>query len=165
MVETAHRFGIRVYFDNVMNHRQGVVPGYDSYTPTNFFPGLWPKDFHLKTTSSGNRNWPNVETWSDQNYVQLEPINGLCDLATEPGVINYNFGSALFSQTTKPSFVRQPNNPEYYMNTNAAYLGGWSAGSSPGFSWSAGSWHAFTGTNGQPVPELVEDYLTPELLT
>jgi hypothetical protein len=160
MVETAHRFGIRVYFDNVMNHRQGVVPGYDVYTPTNFFPGLWPKDFHLKTTSSGNRNWPGVENWNDQNYVQNEPINGLCDLATEPGPANFNFGSTLFSQTTKPSFVRQPSNPEYYMNTNAAYLGGWSAGSSPGVGWSAGSWHAFTGTNGQPVPELVEDYLT-----
>src|SRR5512137_1261993 len=52
MVETAHRFGLRVYFDNIMNHRQGVVPGYDVYTPTNFFPGLWPKDFHLQTTSS-----------------------------------------------------------------------------------------------------------------
>ncbi len=160
MVETAHRFGIRVYFDNVMNHRQGVVPGYDVYTPTNFFPGLWPKDFHLKTTSSGNRNWPNVEDWTKQGYVQNETINGLCDLATEPGGINYNFGPTLFSQTGKPSFVRQPNNPEYYMNTNAADLGGWSAGSSPGFGWSAGNWHAFAGTNGHPVPELVEDYLT-----
>ena len=27
MVQTAHRFGIRVYFDNVMNHRSSVVPG------------------------------------------------------------------------------------------------------------------------------------------
>ena len=160
MVEIAHRFGIRVYFDNVMNHRQGVVPGYDVYTPTNFFPGLWPKDFHLQTTSGGNRNWPGVEYWDNQNYVQNEPINGLSDLATEPGTVNFNFGNTLFSQTTKPFFVRQPNNPEYYMNTNAVNLGGWSAGSQPGFSWSAGSWHAFTGTNGQPVPELVEDYLT-----
>jgi glycosidase len=69
MVETAHRFGIRVYFDNVMNHHQGAVPGYDVYTPTNFFPGLWPKDFHLQTTSSGNRNWPNVEDWNNQNEI------------------------------------------------------------------------------------------------
>jgi hypothetical protein len=160
MVETAHRFGIRVYFDNVMNHRQGVVPGYDVYTPTNFFPGLWPQDFHLQTTSSGNRNWPNVENWSDQSLVQNEPINGLCDLANEPGGINYNFGPTLFSQTAKPFFVRQPGNPEYYMDTNSALLGTWTAGSSPGFSWPAGSWHGFNGTNGQPVAERVEDYLT-----
>lgn len=160
MVETAHRFGIRVYFDNVMNHRQGVVPGYDVYTPTNYFPGLWPKDFHLQTTSSGNRNWPNVENWNDQNYVQNEPINGLCDLATEPGGINYNFGPTLFSQTSKPFFVRQPNNPEYYMDTNTVSLGSWPAGNPPGFSWPSGTWHGFNGTNGQPVAERVEDYLT-----
>ena len=160
MVETAHRFGIRVYFDNVMNHRQGVVPGYDVYTPTNFFPGLWPQDFHLQTTSSGNRNWPDVQDWNNQNLVQNEPINGLCDLATEPGGINYNFGPTLWSQASKPSFVRQPNNREYYMDTNSASLGSWSAGSSPGFSWPAGTWHGFNGTNGQPVAERVEDYLT-----
>ena len=160
MVETAHRFGIRVYFDNVMNHRQGVVPGYDVYTPTNYFPGLWPQDFHLKTTSNGNRNWPNVEDWGNQGMVQNETINGLCDLANEPGGINYNFGPSLWSQTGKPYFVRQPNNPEYYMDTTSAFLGSWSAGSSPGFGWEAGSWHGFNGTNGQPVAERVEDYLT-----
>ena len=27
MVETAHRFGIRVYFDNIVNHRAFDVPG------------------------------------------------------------------------------------------------------------------------------------------
>src|SRR5215510_3481903 len=29
-VETAHRFGIRVYFDNIMNHRAFDVPGYNA---------------------------------------------------------------------------------------------------------------------------------------
>jgi hypothetical protein len=170
MVQTAHQFGIRVYFDNVMNHREGVVPGYDIYTPTNFFPGLWPQDFHLQTTSSGNRNWNNVENWNDQYYVQNEPINGLCDLAQEPGPTNFNFGPVLFSLTNKPFFIRQPNNPEYYMDTNTVSLGSWPAGGwpgfdwsggiSPAFSWSGGTWHGFNGTNGQPVPEFVEDYLT-----
>src|SRR5579859_920608 len=37
MVQMAHRFGIRIYFDNVMNHRSGVVPAYPgSGTPTNY---------------------------------------------------------------------------------------------------------------------------------
>ena len=29
MMEVAHRFGIRVYFDNIMNHRAFDVPGYN----------------------------------------------------------------------------------------------------------------------------------------
>ena len=37
LIETAHRFGIRVYFDNVMAHNGGSCPGYDEntsiYTP------------------------------------------------------------------------------------------------------------------------------------
>ena len=54
MVQTAHRFGIRVYFDNVMNHRASTVPGYPgSGTPTNYYPGLVPQDFHLQTVSGG----------------------------------------------------------------------------------------------------------------
>src|SRR5436190_14118224 len=48
-VEIAHRFGLRVYFDNIMNHRGFVVPGYDANTPTNYYPGLVPGDFHLQT--------------------------------------------------------------------------------------------------------------------
>ena len=29
LVKTAHRFGIRVYFDNIMNHRAFDIPGYN----------------------------------------------------------------------------------------------------------------------------------------
>jgi hypothetical protein len=164
MVETAHRFGVRVYFDNVMNHRQGMVPGYDVYTPTNVFPGLWPQDFHLQTTSSGNRNWSNVQDWNNLWDVLNEPINGLCDLATEPGPVNFNFGPSLGSTTSKPVFVRQPSNPDYYMDTNTVLLGSWPGGgvtaNGYSYSWAGGSWHGFNGTNGQPVAERVEDYLT-----
>src|SRR5881392_4000068 len=53
VVQTAHQFGIRVYFDNIMNHRAFDVPGYNSSTPTNLYPGLRPQDFHLQTVSGG----------------------------------------------------------------------------------------------------------------
>src|ERR1041385_2277764 len=43
-VEMAHRFGLRVYFDNIMNHRAFDVPGYNTNTPTNIYPGLSPGD-------------------------------------------------------------------------------------------------------------------------
>ena len=34
MMEVAHRFGIRVYFDDIMNHRSFDIPGYNEDTPT-----------------------------------------------------------------------------------------------------------------------------------
>jgi hypothetical protein len=145
MVQTAHRFGIRVYFDNIMNHRGTTVPGYNSSTPTNFYPGLIPQDFHLQVTSSGHyQNWPTVQDYNNQWDVQNESLAGLVDLANEPGSINDNFGATLGSTTTKPVFVRQPHNPAYYMNTNGPSIGG--------------PWFPIDG-NGQPVAEDVNAYL------
>jgi hypothetical protein len=147
VVETAHRFGIRVYFDNIMNHRAFDVPGYNSSTPTNIYPGLVPKDFHLQTISGGYyRNWPNVESWTNQWLIQNEPLSGLIDLANEPGTVNNNFGNTLGSTTTKPTFIRQPANPEYYMDPTKPSIGG--------------GWRPFNGSNGVPVAELVEAYET-----
>ena len=53
LVEVAHRFGIRVYFDNVMNHNAFDVPGYNATTPIDIYPGLVPEDFHLRLTQEG----------------------------------------------------------------------------------------------------------------
>ena len=50
LIETAHRFGIRVYFDNIMNHRAFDVPGYNENTPIDIYPGMLPEDFHLRVT-------------------------------------------------------------------------------------------------------------------
>jgi hypothetical protein len=145
MVQTAHRFGIRVYFDNVMNHRGPNVPGYDSNTPTNYYPGLLPQDFHLQSTSSGYRDWNNIDNYCDQWTVQNRPLLGLVDLAQEPGLINNNFGPSLGNTAIKPVFIRHPTNPDYYMDTNTPSLGG--------------PWHGFNGTNGEPVAEDVTAYL------
>ena len=147
MVETAHRFGLRVYFDNVMNHRASTVPGYPgSGTPTNYYPGLLPQDFHLQTVPGGYQNWPSVGDpyWCATSVVQNQPLLGLADLAQEPGTVNWNFGNAVGSTITKPCFVRFPGRPDLYMDTNGPSLGG--------------TWHPFDG-QGQPVPEYVQDYL------
>ncbi len=146
LVQVAHRFGIRVYFDNIMNHRGFDVPGYDANTPTNLYPGLLPQDFHLQTVAGGyNRNWPNVQDWNNQWDVQYESLGGLLDLANEPGTINGNFGSTLGNQTPKLSFVRHPSNPEYYLNTNAVSLGG--------------PWFPFYTNGGFAVADDVDAYL------
>ena len=151
MVQTAHRFGIRVYFDNIMNHRAFSIPG-NSGTPTNYYPGLIPQDFHLQQTGANTfANWPSISDWNDQWKVQNEPLVGLIDLANEPGSVNDNFGASLGSSITKPSFIRQTNNPEYYMDTTKPVIEG-----SP--------WRPFNGTNGVPVAEDVNSYLIRAVL-
>jgi glycosidase len=153
MVQTAHRFGIRVYFDNVMNHRSSTVPGYPgSGTPTNYYPGLIPQDFHLQTVPGGYNNWPSVGDpyWCTIPVVQNQPLLGLCDLAQEPGTVNWNFGNNIGDTTNKPVFVRFQNRPDLYMDTNSPFLG---------TGWGGSGWHGFNGTNGQPVAEDVSLYL------
>jgi len=149
MVQTAHRFGIRIYFDDVMNHRGGTVPGYPgSGTATNYYPGLIPQDFHLQVVSGGYKNWDNVSDWCNPVNVEENPLLGLLDLANEPGTVNRNYGSSYLGTITKPSFIRLPNRPDLYMDTNGPLLGaGWGNG-----------WHPFDG-HGQPVAEDVSIYL------
>ena len=146
MVQTAHRFGIRVYFDNVMNHRAGTVPGYPgSGTPTNYYPGLIPQDFHLQVVSGGYKNWSDVSDWCNATNVERNPLLGLCDLANEPGTINLNFGPGYLNTASKPFFIRSPGRPDLYMDTNGPSLG-------------STTWHPFDGL-GQPVSEYAQDYL------
>ena len=64
LVEVAHRFGLRVYFDNVMAHNGGPMSsGAPGTLQAN---GFVPEDFHLKWTSGStyeNWGWP---SWSDE---------------------------------------------------------------------------------------------------
>jgi glycosidase len=113
MVALAHRFGLRVYFDNVMNHRGAEVPGYNASVPTNLYPGTVPGDFHLQTRPDGFfRNVSNIREYGDVWQVQHLSLLGLVDIAHENP--NANFGPTEGSTAPKPSFVRHPNNPEYY---------------------------------------------------
>ena len=146
VVEMAHRFGIRVYFDNIMNHRGFDVPGYNAGTATNLYPGLLPQDFHLRSISGGfYRNAESVSDWSSIWQVQNRSLYGLLDLATEPGDVNVNFGANEGDSIAKISFVRQPKNPEYYMDFSKSAIDG--------------PWHPFNGTNAAPTSEDVNAYL------
>ena len=149
MVQTAHRFGIRVYFDNVMNHRSSTVPGYPgSGTATNFYPGLIPQDFHFQTVNGGFENWPDISDFCNVQQVENQPLEGLADLANEPGTVNFNFGPSLGDTITKPVFIRFPGRPDLYMDTNGPFLGAGSGGA---------GWRPFDG-KGQPVAEDVTAY-------
>lgn len=113
LIETAHRFGIRVYFDNIMNHRAFQVPGYDENTPIDIYPGMLPEDFHLQLTEDGfYRAWGDTVNWGSAWEIQNQNLSGLIDIAQETP--NANFGTTLASTHPKIFFVRHPNNPEFY---------------------------------------------------
>jgi len=113
LIETAHRFGIRVYFDNIMNHRAFDVPGYDENTAIDIYPGMLPEDFHLRVTEEGfYRKWDNTVNWGSTWEVQNRNLSDLIDIAHETP--NVNFGPNEGDTHPKISFVRHPNNPEYY---------------------------------------------------
>lgn len=113
MVRVAHRFGIRVYFDNIMNHNAFDVPGYNAYTPIDTYPGFVPEDFHLRRTEDGfYRKWDNTRDWNDAWQVQNLGLADLIDISTEPGSTNNNHGSYEGDTIPKIKFIRHPNNPE-----------------------------------------------------
>ncbi|NLG34999.1 MAG: hypothetical protein GX548_06570, partial [Lentisphaerae bacterium] len=113
LIELCHRFGIRVYFDNIMNHRAYDVPGYNETTPIDVFPGMVAEDFHLRTTSDGfYRKWDNTRDWQDAWQVMHLGLSDLLDIAHETP--NQNFGANEGDWHDKPSIVRHPYNPEFY---------------------------------------------------
>ena len=125
LVETAHRFGIRIYFDNIMNHRAFDVPGYNENTPIDIYPGLVPEDFHLRRSQDGfYRKWDNTRSWSDAWQVQNLGLADLIDIAQEPGTTNYNFGLTEGSTAPKIKFIRDLLRPEQYCYLpNGTYVG------------------------------------------
>lgn len=120
MIETAHRFGIRVYADNIMNHRAFDIPAFNESTPTDVYPGMVPEDFHLRRTEDGfYRKWDNTRDWNDAWQVMHLGLSDLIDIAHENP--NQNHGLTEGSWNPKPSFVRHPTMPEFYdrmPNTN-----------------------------------------------
>ena len=113
LIDTAHRFGLRVYFDNIMNHRAFDIPGYNENTPIDIYPGMLPEDFHLQTTEDGfYRPWGDTANWGNTWQVQNQYLSGLIDIAQETP--NANFGAAEGYTHEKISFVRHPDRPDLY---------------------------------------------------
>ena len=117
LMETAHRFGIRVYFDNVMAHNGGPIPGYDENTPITVQPGFVPEDFHMRKRTDGfYRKMPDYPDWNDEWQTLHRNPFGI-DIAQETPV-NESFGTSEGQQFPKWSGVRHPNNPEFYLDTD-----------------------------------------------
>lgn len=152
LVRAAHRFGIRVYFDNVMNHNAFDVPGYNAYTPIDAYPGCVPEDFHLRRTEDGfYRKWDNTRDWNDAWQVQNLGLADLIDIATEPGPTNRNHGAYEGDTLPKIRFIRHPNNPEYYCHdANGTYVG---------FGTANGLTKAYLAAHPEAYAERIEDML------
>jgi hypothetical protein len=120
VVKVAHRFGLRVYFDNVMNQNGGPLPDTPPSTLSNTQPGFVPEDFHL-INSNGNYSTYGggvdyTHEWPDLNYNAF----GI-DIAQEDP--NVSFGPNIVNGYYENSYpkwygIRQPTNPELYPDTN-----------------------------------------------
>jgi Glycosidases len=115
LVRTAHRFGIRVYFDNIMNHRAFDIPGFNETTPIDIYPGMVPEDFHLRVTQEGfYRKWDNTRDWNSAWQVYHLGLADLIDIAQEPGPTNFNFGPNEGDTYPKIKLIRDLERPEQY---------------------------------------------------
>jgi hypothetical protein len=162
LVRVAHRFGIRVYFDNVMNHNAFETPGFNEFVPQEVYPGFMPEDFHLRRTSEGEyRKWDNTRDWNDAWQVQNLGLSDLIDIATEPGSTNFNHGTGEGHTTTKPNYVRHPENPDYYcyIPTGAGQKHSAGQGAYVGFGTGNGITEALITANASFYSERVEDML------
>jgi glycosidase len=162
LLKVAHRFGIRIYFDNIMNHNAFDIPGYNAGTSINIYPGFVPEDFHLRVTEDGfYRKWDNTRNWGDAWQVQNLGLADLIDIAAEPGTLNYNHGTSEGSTIQKISFVRSPQNPERYCYkpSAAGQKHSFDQGTYVGFGPNNGITVAEIAGNADFYSEYVEDYL------
>lgn len=144
LVEIAHRFGIRVYFDNIMNHNAFDVPGYNEFTPIDIYPGFVPEDFHLRVTPEGfYRKWDNIRSYGDAWQVQNLGLADLIDIAQETPN-NLNFGTFEGAQSPKISFKRHPQNPEFYLDLDLPIP----------FTNPAGTFNTYTFSNKEPFQDV-----------
>ncbi len=111
MMRVAHRFGLRVYFDNVMAHTGGFMPEGEPYELNDL--GFVPADFHIIRREDGTYykiDWPD---WEDEwQVLYRNPFSW--DIATDWGGDNNSFGSHEGAVTQKWAGVRHPHNPEFY---------------------------------------------------
>jgi glycosidase len=144
MVNVAHRFGLRVYFDTVMGHNGGPMPNTAPGVLTTSQPGFVPEDFHLIVTGTNTYTGPPTSMNNEWEILNRSPF-GL-DIAQESP--NASFGATEGTPYPKWFGIRQPSRPDLYPNTNA-----------PAFTDGQGSTiYPFSG-NGQPVVEDVNSML------
>ncbi len=120
LMRTAHRFGLRVYFDNVMAHNAGPLD--KNLDPGELFPGapgFVPEDFHLVREPDGT--WRKPADWPDwQNEWEVLNRNPFAwDIAQESPNVSFNPGGTAEGHTyPKWTGIRHPGRTEWYLDTD-----------------------------------------------
>lgn len=117
LIRTAHRFGIKVYFDNVMAHNGGNL---GTTEPGNLFPdipGFVPEDFHLVRTDGGGwRKASDSVNYQDEWQV-LNRNPFAWDIAHESPNTSFDpVGQTENKDHPKWSGIRHPGHPEWYLD-------------------------------------------------
>ncbi len=121
LITVAHRLGLRVYCDLVLNHNDNRAS-----TAINRYPDMIPEDFHIKSSSDTSNSEINFSNESLFSYGMINyDLVGLADIAHEDGNYTETGPFSLSSYATwnsagKPSFVRHPATPQYYLNGTPA---------------------------------------------
>lgn len=113
LVQVAHRFGLRVYFDNVMAHNGG--PWVDGMAPGTLGPtGFVPEDYHLIRT--GDTTYKTPPGPGDTEWQILNRTWFGLDIAQESP--NDSFGWNEGDDYAKWVGVRHPGRTDYYLDTD-----------------------------------------------
>jgi glycosidase len=120
LMRVAHRFGLRVYFDNVMAHNAGPL---DSATqPGQLFPevpGFVPEDFHLVRDGTTWRKPADYPDYTNEwEVLNRNPF--AWDIAQEvPNNVSFN-PTGITEGATFPKWtgVRHPGRTEWYLDTD-----------------------------------------------
>ena len=117
LVEQAHRFGLRVYFDNVMAHNAGPL---DNVAPGTLFPGIpgfVPQDFHIGKRNGSWAKFSDSINYNDEWQV-LNRNPFAWDIAQENPNTSFDpDGTAENSDYGKWSGVRHPGKTWLYLDT------------------------------------------------
>lgn len=118
LMRTAHRFGFRVYFDNVMAHTAGPLDPVAPGTLLPGVPGFVPEDMHLGWNGS---NWQKFADYPDYNdeWQVLNRNPFAWDIAQEnPNTSFDNDGLVEDSDFSKWTGIRHPGRTDYYLDTD-----------------------------------------------